>query len=177
VNKPLRFRESNRLVGGTITMDEIRSNRDPIAVLADRLVLLERSNRRLRTATSVLVLFTAATVTVGAAALVPDTIAAKSFRLVDAAGAERAALTTGDHGTAVLTLLTGKGDSAMTMTFAPSTPFVVVADAQGKPFSPPASKISPQPADQEKKKGGLFGWGKPPLAGGEEEDDSFDWAD
>jgi len=159
-------------------MDEMRSTRDPVAHLTDRLAQLERSNRRFRAAISALTLVAAAAITLGAAGLVPDTLAARSFRLVDAAGAERATITTGDDGTAVLTLLTGKGGSAMSMTLSPSAPFVVVADAQGKPLAPSAGMTSPPPADQKKKKTGLFGWGKPPSAAREEEeDDSFDWAD
>lgn len=158
-------------------MNETRSNRDPFEVLVDRLTALERSNRRLRAGFFALALLVAALATGGAAALVPDTMAAHSFRLVDAGGAERAALTSGDHGTAVLTLNTGGGESALTITLAPVAPFVVVADKAGKAVAPPASVSPQQPAAEKPAKRSRIEWGKPPPSDGKKEDDSFDWAD
>jgi len=159
-------------------MQETQSNRDLLSPLAARLAAVERSNRRLRAVVSTLVLVAAAVVTVGATVLVPDTIAARSFRLLDGAGAERVALTTGDRGTAVLTLFADTGGRALTLTLAPVAPFVVVADSAGKAVSPEPSASSSQPAVESEKRGRI-GWGKPPPAGGgeEEDDDSFDWAD
>jgi hypothetical protein len=158
-------------------MQQRHSNQDPIVALADRLATVERSHRRLRRVLSVFLLLGAAVAAVGAAALIPDTIAARSFRLVDAGGAERAALAAGDRGTAVVTLYAGEGARALTMTLMPVAPFVVVADAEGTAIGPPASALSPQPAAEPAKRGRI-GWGKTPPAGGkEEEDDSFDWAD
>lgn len=158
-------------------MQKTQSNRDPLSALALRLAAVERSNHRLRAVVSALVLLAAAVVTAGATVLVPDTIAARSFRLVDGAGAERVALTTGDHGTAVLTLSAGARGRAFTITLAPVAPFVVVADSEGKSVSSTSSPTPSQPATEPEKRGRI-GWGKPAPAGGkEEDDDSFDWAD
>jgi len=146
---------------------------DPFAALMARVTVIERSNRTLRALVSVLLLGAGAFATAGATVLFPDTLVSRSFRLVDAGGAERAAIAAGDAGTAVLTLYEGEGRSSVTMTVSGVAPFLVVKDSAGRdllttePVSPPAPE-----------KRGRIGWGNPAPAGEtEKEDDSFDWAD
>ena len=158
-------------------MQESHSNQDPVAALSARLAALERANGKLRAVVSALVLLAAAVVTVGATVSVPEMLAAKSFRLIDADGGERASLTAGDLGTAVLTLRGGDGGHAFTITLTPAAPFVVLADSAGKPLVSPEGTTPRQPAGEAPKRGGIS-WGKPSPAGDKEgADDSFDWAD
>jgi hypothetical protein len=147
---------------------------DQIAELCARLAAVERSNRRLRAAAPAFLLALGAVATMGVSALIPDTIAARSFRLVDAGGAERAALSAGDGGKAVLTLYDA-GRPSLTMTLGGVAPFVVITDSAGHTVTtaPAATAPSGEPVPAKR---GRIGFGAPPPGDGEK-DDSFDWAD
>jgi hypothetical protein len=147
---------------------------EQIAALSARLAAVERSNRRLRIVAPALLLALGAMATMGVSALIPDTIAARSFRLVDAGGAERAGLSAGDGGTAVLTIYDA-GRPSLTMTLGGAAPFVVVTDSAGRSV-PTASTVTVPSNEPAPAKRGRVGFGAPPPSDGEE-DDSFDWAD
>jgi hypothetical protein len=135
-----------------------------IEALERRIHALER--RRAERLVTVGGLLAVLVLTAGAAALVPDTLAAKSFRLVDAAGAERAALVATDSGAVALGVYDAKGAVAAELVLAPTEPFVSVVDARGErvgvtPPPPPAAESKPSAA--------------PKVPAAAEKDDSFDW--
>ncbi len=114
--------------------------------------------------------------TVGAAGLVPDTLAAKSFRLVDATGAERAALVAADAGAVALTVYDSEGASTATLVLAGTQPLLSVIDASGRRFAAASSPTAqaPPPAREAT---GAAPTQKAAYVPAEEEDDSFDWSD
>ena len=116
-----------------------------------------------------------------AAALVPDTLAARSFRLVDAAGAARASLIATEAGAVSLSVYDAKGTVAAELVLAATEPLLSVIDARGTrsattaaTVTVPAAQAPPAPARPPvERKSGPIGLGKPADDG--KEDDGFDW--
>jgi len=137
--------------------------------LWQRVHVLER--RRAERVVSVVGLVALLVLTTGAATLVPDTLAAKSFRLVDNAGDERAALVATGAGGVSLSVYDAKGALAAELVLAPTEPFLSVIDGRGNraavsPATPASEPAAAKPLTKPVQPS------KPPPG---KEDDSFDW--
>jgi hypothetical protein len=132
-----------------------------------RLAAVEAENHTLRTRQRAMLaalgaLAACAVVAAAPVATVPDTLAAKRFALVDAAGAVRALWRLGDAG-AEFALLDGDGASERVVALVPA--------------SPAPAEAAPGPRSGAADDGGFLRFGKPEQPDDEAEDDSFDWVE
>jgi hypothetical protein len=119
----------------TMTNENVGAKGSSAAVhaLEQRLARVERSNRRLLRACGAGALLSAALLIMGQAPVVtvPDVIAAKSFRLVDAGGRVRGVWEAGEGEDFALVVYDASGKKASTLRLSVADPYLALSDASG----------------------------------------------